>query len=76
MNPKTFKTIRFNSYITELQKEFLNKLSQDRNCPITELVREAIHYLLREKGFDDGLSYDQEDHKKRLAEIFPGLYKG
>ncbi len=28
---------------------------------------------MREKGFDDGLIYDQKDHEKRLKEIFPWL---
>ena len=73
MNPKTDKTVRFNSYITEYQTELLNRLSRERNCPKTELVREALHYFLRDNGLDDGLSYDWKDHEKRLAEIFPSL---
>ncbi len=71
MNPKIFKSVRFNAYITEYQKELLNKLSRERNCPKTELLREALHYFLRKNGLDDGLSYDWKDHEKRLAEIFP-----
>ncbi len=71
MNPKIFKNVRFNSYITEYQNEFLNRFSRERNCPKTELVREAIHCWLRDRGVDDGLSYDWKDHEKRLAEIFP-----
>jgi len=34
-----------------------------------------LHYLLRDNGLDDGLSYDWKDHEKRLAEIFPFLGK-
>jgi len=74
MNPKIFKSVRFNSYITEYQNELLNRLSRERNCPKTELVREAIHCWLRDRGVDDGLSYDWKDHEKRLAEIFPSLF--
>ena len=71
MNPKIFKNTRFNSYITEYQKELLSRLSRERNCPKTELVREALHYFLRKNGLDDRLSYDERDREKRLAEIFP-----
>jgi len=71
MNPKIFKNTRFNSYITEYQKELLNRLSRERNCSKTELVREALHYFLRKNGLDDRLSYDERDREKRLAEIFP-----
>ncbi len=72
LNPKIFKSVRFNAYITEYQTELLNRLSREKNCPKTELVREALHYLLRDNGLDDELIYDQEDDEKRLAEIFPG----
>jgi len=75
MNPKIFKYTRFNSYISEYQKEFLNSLSREEHRPITDLVREAIHCWLRERGIDDGLSYDQKDDEKWLAEIFPHLKK-
>ncbi len=71
MNPKIFKSVRFNAYITENQTELLNRLSREKNCPKTELLREALHYFLRKNGFDDGLSYDEKDDEKRLAEIFP-----
>ncbi len=71
MNPKIFKQRRFNSYLTENQTELLNRLSRERNCPKTELLREALHYFLRKNGLDDGLSYDEKDDEKRLAEIFP-----
>jgi len=70
MNPKIFKSVRFNSYITEYQRELLNRLSRERNCPKTELVREALHYFLRKNGLDDELIYDEEDDEKRMAEIF------
>jgi len=70
MNPKIFKSVRFNAYITEYQTELLNRLSRERNCPKTELLREALHYFLRDNGLDDGLSYDQKDHEKQIAEIF------
>ena len=71
MNPKIFKNTRFNSYITEYQTELLSRLSRERNCSKTELVREALHYFLRDNGLDDRLSYDERDREKRLAEIFP-----
>jgi len=71
MNPKIFKQRRFNAYITEYQKELLNRRSQKEHRPITDLVREAIHCWLRDRGVDDGLSYDWKDHEKRLAGIFP-----
>jgi len=71
MNPKIFKNTRFNSYITEYQKELLSRLSRERNCSKTELLREALHYFLRKNGLDDRLSYDERDREKRLAEIFP-----
>jgi len=32
MNPKIYKQIRFNSYITENQKELLDRLSEEINC--------------------------------------------
>ncbi len=70
MNPKIFKNTRFNSYITEYQTELLSRLSRERNCPKTELLREALHYFLRENGLDDGLSYDWKDHEKRLQRFF------
>jgi len=71
MNPKIFKSVRFNAYITKYQTELLSRLSRERNCPKTELLREALHYFLRDNGLDDELIYDQKDHEKRLAEIFP-----
>ncbi len=71
MNPKIFKNTRFNSYITEYQKKLLNRLSRERNCPKTELLREALHYCLRDNGLDDELIYDQKDHEKQMAELFP-----
>jgi len=71
MNPRIFKSVRFNSYLTEYQKELLNRRSQKEHRPITDLVREAIHCWLRDRGVDDGLSYDWKDHEKRLAGIFP-----
>ncbi len=74
LNPEIFKTTRFNSYITEYQKELLNSFSQKEQRPITDLVREAIHCWLRDKGVDDELIYDQKDHEKRMAEIFPSLF--
>ncbi len=76
MNPSIFKYTRFNSYLTEYQTELLSRLSRERNCPKTELLREALHYFLRKNGLDDGLSYDEEDDEKRLAEIFPWWNKG
>ncbi len=69
MNPKIFKQRRFNAYITEYQKELLNRLSRERNCPKTELLREALHYFLRENGLDDELIYDWKDREKWLEEI-------
>ena len=71
MNPKIFKNTRFNAYLTEYQTELLSRLSRERNCSKTELVREALHYFLRKNGLDDGLSYDEKDDKKWLAEILP-----
>jgi len=71
MNPKVFKQRRFNSYITEYQTELLSRLSRERNCSKTELLREALHYFLRENGLDDELIYDQKDHEKQMAKIFP-----
>ncbi len=71
MNPKILKYTRFNSYLTEYQTELLNRLARERNCPKTELLREALHYFLRKNGLDDGLSYDERDLEKQMAEIFP-----
>ena len=71
MNPNIFKYTRFNSYITDYQTELLSRLSRERNCSKTELLREALHYFLRKNGLDDRLSYDERDREKRLAEIFP-----
>ena len=71
MTPKIFKTTRFNSYITEYQNALLNRLSREEHRPKTELLREALHYFLRKNGLDDELIYDQKDHEKRMAEIFP-----
>ncbi len=71
MNPKIFKFTRFNSYLTEYQTELLNRLSRKRNCSKTELLREALHYFLRKNGLDDELIYDQKDHEKQMAKIFP-----
>ena len=69
MDPKIFKSVRFNAYISEYQTELLSRLSRERNCPKTELLREALHYFLRMNGLDDELIYDEEDDEKRLAEI-------
>jgi len=71
MNPKILKYTRFNSYLTEYQNELLSRLSRERNCPKTELLREALHYFLRKNGLDDELIYDQKDHEKQMAKIFP-----
>jgi len=69
MNPEIFKSVRFNAYITEYQTELLSRLSRERNCSKTELLREALHHFLRKNGLDYGLSYDKRDDEKRLAEI-------
>ncbi len=74
MNPKIFKTTRFNSYLTEYQTELLSRLSRERNCPKTELLREALHYFLRKNGLDDELIYDEKDHEKQMAKFFPSLF--
>jgi len=74
MDPKIFKYTRFNSYITEYQTELLSRLARERNCSKTELLREALHYLLRDNGLDDELIYDQKDHEKQMAKIFPSLF--
>jgi len=71
MDPKIFKYTRFNSYITEYQTELLSRLARERNCSKTELVREALHYFLRKNGLDDELIYDQKDHEKQMAKLFP-----
>jgi hypothetical protein len=71
MNPKIFKNTRFNSYLTEYQTELLSRLARERNCSKTELLREALHYFLRKNGLDDELIYDQKDHEKQMAKIFP-----
>ena len=76
MNPKIFKQRRFNSYITEYQKELLDRISRERNRSKTELLREALHYFLRDNGLDDELIYDEKDHEKQMAEIFPWWNKG
>ena len=76
MDPKIFKYTRFNSYPTEYQKELLNRLARERNCSKTELLREALHYFLRDNGLDDELIYDQKDHEKQMAKIFPWWNKG
>ncbi len=75
MNPKIFKQRRFNSYITEYQKELLDRLSREEDRSITDLVREAIHCWLRDRGVDDGLSYDWKDHEKWLEEIVSRMCK-
>jgi len=75
MNPKTYTTVRFNSYITEYQTELLSRLSRERNCPKTELLREALHYFLRKNGLDDELIYDERDREKWLEEIVFGVCK-
>ena len=71
MDPKIFKQRRFNSYLTEYQTELLSRLSRERDCSKTELLREALHYFLRKNGLDDELIYDEKDHEKRMAKIFP-----
>ena len=76
MNPKIFKNTRFNSYITEYQTELLNRLSRERNCSKTELLREALHYFLRKNGLDDELIYDRKDREKQMAEMFPWCKEG
>jgi len=75
LNPKIFRYTRFNSYLTEYQTELLNRLAREGNCSKTELLREALHYFLRKNGLDDELIYDQKDHEKQMAEIFPGWRK-
>ena len=75
MNPKIFKNTRFNSYITEYQKELLDRLSRERNYSKTELVREALHYFLRKNGLDDELIYDRKDREKWLEEIVSRMCK-
>jgi len=48
-------------------------LLEKENRPITDLVLEAIHCWLRERGIDDELPYDQKDDEKWLAEMFSHL---
>jgi hypothetical protein len=59
-----FQYVRFNSYPSVVQKEILAKLAAERKCPKGEIVREAIHFYLRERGIDDGLIYDERDFFK------------
>ena len=73
MNPKILTTERFNSYITQYQGEILNILSRKTRRSKSDIVREAIHFWLREKGIDDGLMYDMKDCLRRLAEDYPCL---
>ncbi len=63
MNPK-YKVFRFNSYLCPSQKEMLDKLSQETHRSRSDIVREALHRLLRDRGYDDGLLYDKKDMEK------------
>ena len=64
-----YKTARFNSYLTIVQKRLLKQLSQRTNQSKAKLVRRAVHYFLRDKGLDDGLICDREEMLESLPEI-------
>jgi hypothetical protein len=46
-------TIRQKIYIKELAKILIRTQ--------TDIIREAVHYWLKEKGIDDGLIFDEEE---------------
>lgn len=73
MNPNNSKNKRFNAYVTANQGKLLDILSQKTNRSKTELVREALHFWFRGKGFDDGEIYDRQDFWRRLAKEYPWL---
>lgn len=60
MNPK-LKIVRFNCYLTVFQKELLAKISKDTRRPKTDVVRQAVHYFLQDRGLDDGLIFDKRN---------------
>lgn len=57
----TFRYVRFPCYITERQLTLLKEVAEERDCPITELVRAAVHFLLKGMGKDDALLYSIEE---------------
>ena len=56
-----FTQIRFPCYLTERQPFLLKEVAKERGAPVTELLREAVHYWLKEKGKDDGLLFSIEE---------------
>jgi hypothetical protein len=68
IRPKIFRYVRFNSYLTQFQKELLGGLAESEGCSKTEIVRKAVHKYLREQGIDDGLIADSEEIIERLKE--------
>ncbi len=50
----------------------MKEIFREKNCPMSELVREALHYWLRAKGVDDGLIYDTRDFLREYEKASGG----
>ena len=57
----TYALTKFNCALTVRQKQILYQISTELKRPIADIVREAVHCWLRERGVEDGLIYDRED---------------
>lgn len=64
-----FDAMRIACYPTIRQKELLEEVARESAAPFTELVREAIHYLLKKEGKDDGIICDRQ-------EMYEGYLRG
>ena len=59
-NP-TYDQVHFNCYLTVRQKIYIKELAKILIRTQTDIIREAVHYWLKEKGIDDGLIFDEEE---------------
>ncbi len=64
MKDPRFRQVRFNTNLTIVQKALLGRMAKERGCSKSELIREMVHFYLRERGIDDELIYDEEDFSR------------
>jgi hypothetical protein len=71
-NDPTFRFVRFPYYLTERQLALLKEISKGGGDSITELVRAAVHFLLKGMGKNDGLLYTREEAVEAVVATWQG----
>jgi hypothetical protein len=75
-NDPTFRNVRFPCYLTERQLALLKEIAKERGDSITELVRAAVHFLLKGMGKNDALLYTREEAVEAVVATWQGEGEG